>query len=91
MIEKITTQLTGMPYGIISRDNFVHMQEIAEEGFRSICGTLETDLDKDEILDQLIANLYAWGSDLGLAGPTLSSNMLVEVPLPHVRQGYRMQ
>ena len=69
LVEKITTQLPDMPYGIISRDKFVGMQRIAEKGFQSIFRILETDIEADdETLDQLIAQLYAWGSDLKLIG-----------------------
>lgn len=69
LIEKITTQLPDMPYGVISRDKFVRMQRIAEKGFQSIFKILETDIEKDDAkLDDLIRELYAWGSDLGLIG-----------------------
>lgn len=69
LVEKITTQLPDMPYGVISRDKFVGMQRIAEKGFQSIFKILETDIETDdEVLDLLIAQLYAWGSDLKLIG-----------------------
>jgi hypothetical protein len=72
LIEKITTQLPNMPYGVISRDKFVRMQRIAEKGFESIRFILETDIESisatEKTLDPLIRQLYALGSDLGLVG-----------------------
>jgi hypothetical protein len=69
LIEKITTQLPDMACGVISRDKFVRMQRIAEKGFHSIFLILETNIEDDnDKLDDLIAQLYAWGSDLGLIG-----------------------
>jgi hypothetical protein len=71
LIEKITTQLTDTPYGPISRERFVRMQRIAEKGSNSIVRILQGDIEnKDDELDQLITQLYAWGSDLGLIGGT---------------------
>jgi hypothetical protein len=69
LIEKITTQLPDMAYGVISRDGFVSMQRVAEKGGQSIFRILETDIEADDaVLDQLVAQLYAWGSDLKLVG-----------------------
>lgn len=69
LIEKITTQLSDMSYGIISRDKFVGMQRIAEKGQQSILRILETDIESnDETLDLFSAQAFAWGSDLKLVG-----------------------
>ncbi len=72
LIGQITTQLTNAPYGVISRDRFVRMQRIAQEGQDSISFILESDIESvkvtDDTLDPLIRLLYAWGSDLGLVG-----------------------
>lgn len=71
LIAQITTQLSGLPYGVISRELFVRMQRIAENGAESIRIIVDKDTDQpqpDFDLDPLIARLYAWGSDLGLVG-----------------------
>lgn len=69
LIEKITTQLADLPYGVISREMFVRMQRIAEKGYQSLRIILDNDIDDPKFdLDPLIAQLYAWGSDLGLIG-----------------------
>jgi hypothetical protein len=69
LIEQITTQLLDLPCGLISRESFVRMQRIAEEGSRSIQVTLDTNTDEPSFdIDTLISALYAWGSDLGLVG-----------------------
>jgi hypothetical protein len=56
----------------ISHNRFVRRQRIAQEGQDSIQFILENDIESikvtDEILDPLIRQLYAWGSDLGLVG-----------------------
>ena len=69
LVEKATTQLADMPGGVISRDRFVNLQRIAEKGFESISTILGEDIEsKDDVVDQLSAQLYAWGSDLKLIG-----------------------
>jgi hypothetical protein len=74
LMEEISTQLEGFPHGPISRDRFVRMQRIGEKGKKSLIGILDdnTILDDDtnnpETLDRVTAQLYAWGSDLGLIG-----------------------
>jgi hypothetical protein len=69
LIEKITTQLPDMPYGVISRDYFVNMQRVAEKGSQSISRILGPDIEtNDGNLDDLTTQLYAWGSDLKLVG-----------------------
>jgi hypothetical protein len=71
LVEKITTQLTGLPYGVISKEMFVRMQRIAEKGDLSIRIIIDQDIENPEFnLDPLISELYAWGSDLGLVGGT---------------------
>jgi hypothetical protein len=71
LIEKITTQLTGLPYGVISKEMFVRIQRIAEKGDLSIRIIIDQDIENPEFnLDPLISELYAWGSDLGLVGGT---------------------
>jgi hypothetical protein len=48
---------------------FVRLQRIAEKGFQSIRIILDADVDDPGFdIDQLITELYAWGSDLGLVG-----------------------
>lgn len=69
LVEKVTTQLTDLPYGNISRDKFIRLQRIAIKGFESISGILEANIESDDdVLDKLTAHLYAWGSELGLIG-----------------------
>jgi hypothetical protein len=72
LIEYITTQLLGMPYGIITLNQFVHMQRMAQKGFDSISRILETNLDEinvtDDAINELIREFYAWGSELRLVG-----------------------
>ncbi len=69
LIQNITSQLPDMPHGIISREQFVRMQRIGDKGGESITMILEKDIENDDkLLEQLIAQLYAWGSDLGLVG-----------------------
>ena len=69
LVEKITTQLPDLPNGVISRDRFVNLQRIAEKGAASIFGILENDVEQDDdLVDQLTAQLYAWGSDLKVVG-----------------------
>jgi hypothetical protein len=71
LIEKITTQLTGLPYGVITKEMFVRIQRIAEKGFQSLRIIIDQDIENPEFnLDPLISELYAWGSDLGLVGGT---------------------
>jgi hypothetical protein len=71
LIDKITTQLTGLPYGVITKEMFVRIQRIAEKGDQSIRIIVDQNIEDPKIdLDQLIAELYAWGSDLGLVGGT---------------------
>jgi hypothetical protein len=71
LIEKITTQLTGLPYGVITKEMFVRIQRIAEKGYQSIRIIIDQDIENTEFnLDPLISELYAWGSDLGLVGGT---------------------
>lgn len=71
LIEKITTQLTGLPYGVITKETFVRIQRIAEKGDLSIRIIIDQDIENPEFnLDPLISELYAWGSDLGLVGGT---------------------
>jgi len=68
LIEKITTQLTDLP-GVITRENFVHLQRIGEKGFQSIRIILDTDIEDPKFdIDPLITELYAWGSSLRLVG-----------------------
>ena len=67
LIEKITTQLEGIPSGLITRDRFIRMQRIAEKGASSIRIILENEYEEDDnVLDKLTAKLYAWVNDLGL-------------------------
>jgi hypothetical protein len=70
LIEKITTQLTDLPYsGVISREMFVHMQRMAEKGFQSIRIILDETIEDPQFdIDPLITELYAWGSELRLIG-----------------------
>jgi hypothetical protein len=72
LIGQITTQLANTPYGVISRDRFVRMQRIAQEGQESVRFIVDTDIESisvtDDALDPLLRLLYAWGSDLGLIG-----------------------
>jgi hypothetical protein len=69
LIEKITHELSGLPYGIISRDMFVHIQQVADDGFGSIKIILDENIDDPNFdFTSLITELYAWGSDLGLVG-----------------------
>jgi hypothetical protein len=74
LIEKITTYFGALlPYGVIPRSMFVHMQRIAEKGFQSIRIILhETEaetIEKPEFdIDPLITELYAWGCELRLVG-----------------------
>lgn len=69
LVEKITTQLQGIPSGLINRDRFIRMQRIGDTGSNSIERILETNIENDDSkLDELTAQLYAWGSDLGLIG-----------------------
>lgn len=67
LIENITTQLQGISTGLVTREKFIRMQRIAEKGAASLefilDGKFETDPDE---LDKLTAQLYAWGSDLGI-------------------------
>ena len=71
LIEKITTQLSGLPYGVINKEMFVRMQRIAEKGFQSLRIIIDQNIEDPEFnLDPLISELYAWGSDLGLVGGT---------------------
>jgi hypothetical protein len=68
LIEKITTQLTDLP-GVITRENFVHLQRIGEKGLQSIRIILDTDIEDPKFdIDPLITELYAWGSSLRLVG-----------------------
>ncbi|MBT2305008.1 hypothetical protein J7E70_31830 [Variovorax paradoxus] len=69
LIEKITAQLPDISEGSIPRDKFVRMQRVAEKGYQSIGGILDTVIEtNDDALDQLTVQLYAWGSELGLIG-----------------------
>jgi hypothetical protein len=69
LIEKITTQLADLPYGVISSEMFVHIQRIAEKGFQSIRIILDTNIEDPKFdIDPLITELYAWGSELRLVG-----------------------
>jgi hypothetical protein len=70
LIEKVTTQLLSeIPYGLISRESFVHIQRIGEKGRQSIEIIVDSPTeDSDFDLDPLITQLYAWGSDLRLVG-----------------------
>jgi len=69
LIENITRELSGLPYGIISRDMFVHIQHVADDGFGSIKIILDENIDDPNFdFTSLITELYAWGSDLGLVG-----------------------
>ena len=71
LIEKITTQLTGLPYGVITKEAFVRIQRIAEKGDQSIRIIVDQNIEDPAVdLDPLISELYAWGSDLGLVGGT---------------------
>jgi hypothetical protein len=66
LIERITTLLPDQPCGVISRECFVHIQEIADTGSQSISRTLDSTVDAlpPDQLDQLIALWYRWGFDL---------------------------
>ena len=69
LVEKITTQLSDLPYGVISAEMFVHIQRIAEKGFQSIRIILDTNIEDPKFdIDPLITELYAWGSELRLIG-----------------------
>lgn len=72
LIEYMTTQLPGMPFGVITLDQFVHMQRMAQKGCDSISRILETNLDTinvtDDVIDELIREFYSWGSELRLVG-----------------------
>jgi hypothetical protein len=69
LIQNITTQLPDLPYGVISREMFVHIQRIAEKGFQSIRIILDTNIEDPKFdIDPLITELYAWGSELRLVG-----------------------
>lgn len=69
LIENITTQLADLPFGVIPSEMFVRMQRIAEKGYQSLRIILDNDIDDANFdLDPLIAQVYAWGSDLGLIG-----------------------
>jgi hypothetical protein len=69
LVEKITTQLSDLPYGVISCEKFVHIQRIAEKGFQSIRIILDTNIEDPKFdIDPLITELYAWGSELRLVG-----------------------
>jgi hypothetical protein len=71
LIEKITTQLSGLPYGVITKEMFVRIQRIAEKGDQSIRIIVNQNIEDPKVdLDPLISELYAWGSDLGLVGGT---------------------
>lgn len=71
LIEKITTQLSGLPYGVITKEMFVRIQRIAEKGDQSIKIIADQNIEDPTVdLDPLISELYAWGSDLGLVGGT---------------------
>lgn len=71
LIEKITTQLTGLPYGVITKEMFVRIQRIAEKGDQSIRIIVDQNIEDPKVdLDPLISEVYAWGSDLGLVGGT---------------------
>src|SRR6266550_145909 len=69
LIEKITTQLPDLPYGVISAGMFEHIKRIAEKGFQSIRIILDTDIEDPKFdIDPLITELYACGSELRLVG-----------------------
>ncbi|MDX1415690.1 MAG: hypothetical protein R3293_15950 [Candidatus Promineifilaceae bacterium] len=69
LIEKITTQLQGIPAGQITSVQFIRKQRYGSKGEISILHILESDFENDDsLLDDLTAQLYAWGSDLGLIG-----------------------
>jgi hypothetical protein len=69
MIENITTQLPDLPYGVISREMFVHIQRIAEKGFQSIRIIEDNNIEDPAFdIDPLITELFAWGFELKLVG-----------------------
>jgi hypothetical protein len=71
LVEKITTQLTSLPYGVITKAMFVRIQRIAEKGDQAIRIIIDQNIEDPKFdLDPLIAELYSWGSDLGLVGGT---------------------
>ena len=70
LVEKITTHLTGLPYGVITKAMFVRIQRIAEKGDQSIRIIVDQNIEDPKFVDTLIAELYSWGSDLGLVGGT---------------------
>jgi len=77
LIEKITTQLSGLPYGVITKEMFVRIQRIAEKGNQSIRIIIDENIEDPTLdLDPLISELYAWGSDLGLVGGTRPQQQL---------------
>jgi len=69
LIEQITTQLTELPYGVISREMFVHIQRIAEKGFQSIRIIEDNNIEDPAFdIDPLTTELFAWGFELKLVG-----------------------
>ncbi|MCP5107620.1 MAG: hypothetical protein GY950_29805 [bacterium] len=68
LMEEISTKLEGFSHGRISSTRFLIMQRIGEKGKKSIMGILDENTDDDDTLDGVTAQLYAWGSDLGLIG-----------------------
>jgi hypothetical protein len=68
LIEQITTELRDQPCGVITREMFINMQLIAQNGLKSIRDTLDQAVEDPNFnvdkLDQLIAEFYSWGYDL---------------------------
>jgi hypothetical protein len=70
LIENITTQLPGLPYGVIPLAKFVEVERIAEKGFQSIRIILDSNIEDPNFdIDPLITELYAWDSLIGGARP----------------------
>jgi hypothetical protein len=89
LIEKITTQIPELPYGVISAEMFVHIQRIGEKGFQSIRIILDTNIEDPKFdIDSLITELYAWGSELRLVGGARPQAQLPRIrPQPPVMAG----
>jgi hypothetical protein len=85
LIQEITSQLPDLPYGVISREMFVHIQQIAKDGFLSISDIVDKNVEDANFdigqLDQVIAELYAWDSDLRLMG-VVPTPVLLPTPQP---------
>ena len=76
LVEKITNQLAETGYGAVTLERFVRMQRIAKKGADPILGLFDPAIEKnDDKLHELIANVYAWGSELGMIRRGASSDL----------------